>query len=178
MNLKAILIDVGILLAAVLLWFEYKPVPAPVKDWRPAAAAPQVAGEPKMPIKPPAVMVYAPVAKKRLNLPPAVQQDPHAHVVAATRVPADTHPETVTTVIDDQTGQTQTLVRREPLPWVALENHGSVRLDFGVKNGLTRVGRLEFREDFLQVKAMHGGIDVALDSDGTLFAGVGMAYEW
>lgn len=178
MNWKAYLTAAAILAGAILLWYEMKPAPAPVNDWTPAKTAPQIAAVPKVDINPPKVKVYAPAAKKRLNLPAAVQQDPHTHVLTATRVPADDHPQTVTTLIDDQTGAETTLVRREPLPWLAAEQRGELRLDYGTKGGVRRVGRLTFQEDLLQMKAVHAGVNATLDTDGEYFIGGGVAYKW
>lgn len=168
----------AIVAAAVLLWYEMLPAKKPVGEWQPANDAPQVEAVPKTEITPPKVTVYTAPAKKRLNLPAAVQDDPHAHVIDSTRVKADEHPETVTTVIDDQTGQTETLIRKEPLPWLAAEQRGELWMGYGIKNGGAKVARLAFREDFVQVKAMHGGVEANLDSDGTLFLGAGVAYRW
>lgn len=178
MNPKAILIAVGILIVAMVLWYETKPTPAPVGDWQTAKHAPQVAAVPKTAITPPKVEVYTAPAKKKLDLPAAVQQDTHAHVVAATRVAADDHPETVTTLLDDQTGAETTLVRREPLPWIAAEQRGELRLDYGMKNGARKVGRLSFQEDLVEVKALHAGVNANLDTDGQFFVGGGVAYKW
>lgn len=178
MNWKSILTGAGILAAAVALWYVMKPEPAPVGGWQPAKEAPQVAAVPKESIVPPKIEVYTAPAKEKLNLPPSVKQDPHAHVLQSTRVPADDHPQTVTTLINDQTGQTETLVRREALPWLAAEQRGEARLAYGMKNGGVKVGRLSVQEDLVQVKALHAGVNASLDTDGRYFVGAGVAYKW
>ena len=150
---------------------------APTEKWTPAPPAPQIDAIPRQEIKLPAVMVYAPKAKQKLDLPDEILNDPDKYVLQATRLPNDTHPATVTTVIDQQTGEVQTYVRREPLPWFAIEQTGEARIDVGIKGGLT-IGRLSVREDLLQVKALHAGINASLDTDGQIFVGVGVGYRW
>jgi hypothetical protein len=34
------------------------------------------------------------------------------------------------------------------------------------------------REDLLQVKALHLGLNASLDTDGAWFVGVGVGYRW
>lgn len=168
---------VGLVVLA-LVWNYFKVDPAPVNTSTPAIKAPQVAAIPHQDITPPHVSVYAPAAKKKLDLPPEVQADPKQHVIEATVVASDDHPQTITTVIDDQTGEVQTFVRREPLPWLAAEQRGELRLDVGIKNALARVGRITLREDLLQVKALHAGLNASIDTDGQYFAGGGVGYRW
>lgn len=154
------------------------PASAPVEKWMPAQSAPQVDAVPKQIITPPAVQVYTPAAKQKLQLPDEIQSDPNLYVLQSARLPADTHPATVTTIIDQQTGEVQTYVRREPLPWFALGQTGEVRIDYGIKPITGTVTRLSVREDVLQVKALHLGINASLDTDGEIFVGVGIGYRW
>lgn len=165
-----------ILLLGVYWWTHVPAVPAP--SYHEAAPAPQLAKTPTEAIKPPQVVVYAQAAKKKLDLPAGVQADQHAHVIAASRLPADDHAQTVTTVIDDQTGLSQTLVREEPLPWLAAEQRGYARLGYGIKTGSGRVTRLAVGENLIQVKALHFGVDGTLDSDGQGYAGVHVEWQW
>lgn len=166
------------LLAAGIIWYYATPKLSPVQQWQPAKVAPQIALVHKQDIVPPKVSVYMPVAKRKLDLPAVVQEDPHSYVLDSVRLPSDRHPQTVTTLIDEQTGQTETLVRREPLPWLAAEQTGEARVDIGIKNGMARVGRLTLREDLLQVKALHAGLNASIDTDGQFFAGAGIGYRW
>lgn len=179
-----IAIDCIVCLVLILLgalggsYYASSSAPAPTEKWTPAQPAPQVDTVPKQTIKPPEVQVYAPRAKQKLELPDEILNDPNLYVLQSTRLPSDTHPATVTTLIDQNTGQVQTFVRREPLPWFATEQTGEVRIDVGVKSAAGTVGRLSMREDLLQVKAWHAGINANLDTDGEVFAGVGVAYKW
>lgn len=149
--------------------------PAP---WQVATPAPQLAEVPKVPlqIKAP-LQVYAPAAKKKLRLPPAVQQDPNKSVLAATEIKPDTHRQTVVTVVDAATGQTETIIRREPLPWIASDHSGEIRIDYGYKHGQA-ITRLSVQQNLLQLKALRAGVNATLDSDGDLFVGVGVGWWW
>lgn len=171
------LVLLALLAAGALLWLG-RPMPEPVAAWRPAKPDPILRGVPTQDITPPKIKVYAPIAKQKLKLPDPVQADPHTYVLTSSRLPNDTHPQTVTTVINDQTGDVSTITRREPLPWLAIEKTGELRLDYGIKRGLDRVARLSYREDFIQVKAFHAGLTAAIDSDGEYFVGVGVGWKW
>lgn len=166
-----------VLIAGLVLWM-LKPEPAPVDSWRPVEPDNRLSDVPKVGIKPPKVPVYSAPAKDKLKLPPEIKDDPHTWVLGSARLPKDTHPATVTTVINDQTGEVQTFTRREPLPWLAVEQTGELRLDYGIKNGFERVGRITLREDLLQSKAMHLGVHATLDTDGAWFAGAGVGWKW
>jgi hypothetical protein len=166
------------LVVLALAWNYLKPKPAPVGSTVVAKPAPELRTVPKQTIAPPKVSVYTPPAKKKLDLPAAVQDDPNKYVLGSAKLPSDTHPHTITTVIDAKTGEVQTYDRRDPLPWLAAEQTGEIRIDYGFKNGLVKVGRLSLREDLLQVKALHAGINAAVDTDGARFAGAGVGYRW
>jgi hypothetical protein len=176
--IDAFLILLLISLGAAGEWyFSSTPAPATTEIWTPATPAKQVAVIPKQEIKPPKVKVYAAVAKQTLHLPDEILNDPNKYILQATKLPSDTHPATVTTIIDQATGEVQTYIRREPLPWFATEQTGEARIDVGLK-GASTVGRLSVREDLLQVKGFHAGINAGLDSDGEIFVGVGVGYRW
>lgn len=164
--------------AAAVAWWVSLPDKASVNQWRPATPAPQLKAAPKTTISPPKVAVFVPSAKRKLDLPPEVQADPKQHVIDATLVASDEHPQTVAVVINDQTGEVQTFVRKEELPWLAAEQRGEIRLDYGVRNMLARVGRVTFRDDLVRVKAFHLGVNASADTDGQYFAGAGIGYRW
>lgn len=168
---------VGLIVLA-LAWNYFRDKPAPVGTTVLAKPAAELRGVPRQDIAPPKVPVYAPPAKKKLDLPADVQNDPNKYVLDSVKLPNDTHPHTVTTVIDEKTGEVQTFVRRDPLPWFKPEQTGEVRIDYGIKNGGIRVARLTFREDLLQVKALHVGVNATLDTDGQYFVGGGVGWRW
>lgn len=166
-----------VLAAGYILW-HLNTTTAPIDEHVPAKAASQVRDVPKVVITPTKIKVYATKAKKRLKLPDAMQGDERIHVVESTRVQADDHPQTITTVLNTETGETETLVRREPLPWLAFKKTGEARMDYGIRRGVDRVVRLSIRQDLLQVKALYAGVNASFDSDGQYFAGVGVGYRW
>lgn len=129
------------------------------------------------------VKVYADTAKFNLKLPATVAKNADEHVLSATQVRATERPQTVTTVIDEKTGDTQTFVKTDPYPWIALEHRGEVRMSYGYRysaqtHQLTNVGRLAVTYDAIRVKALTGGVTAQIDTDGQAFVGVGIAYRF
>lgn len=180
------LIIATLIALGIYLWDRYTPPPAKINEWVQAKPAAPLATVPLIGVQVTApVQVYAPRAKTKLKLPPALQQNAGVHVLAATRVKPDLHPQTVVTTLNSKTGQTETLIRREPYPWMSAEQTGEIRIDYGYKMGFSspdkgRPGgvRLSLREDLLQLKALHLGINASIDSDGQMFAGAGVGYRW
>lgn len=182
-NAERIIVYLALIVACVMLWSSFTPSPAPVSQWTPAKIAPVVAAVRTVQIEIPKVTVFSAPAKAKLKLPDVLVQNPDAHVIAATQVKADMRPQTVVTVIDAITGKSETITRREPYPWVAFTQTGEIRLDYGYKidhfaGGGKQIARLSVREELLQLKALHIGATASLDSDGTMFAGVGIGYRW
>lgn len=166
------------LMAAGLIWYYATPTPAPVHQWVDAKPAPQVALVPHETLTCKPVVVYVQSAKQLLDLPAAVKADPNQFVLSTAQLKSSLRPETLTTVYDGQTGQSETLVRRDPYPWIAAEQTGKLGFNVGVKNGMERVGRFSLEEDLIQVKAFHFGVDSTLDTDGAYFVGAGIGYRW
>lgn len=146
--------------------------------------APPVKRTPKrsVPVKGGQVRVYAPEAKARLSMP-WLKDDPAKQVLAAHQVPADDHPRTVTTVIDTDTGDSQTYVTRDPLPWFAWDLRGEAGVYAGLKNG-EPAARLEVRQGLFQVKVLHfggiGSVDQPLSGPlgADWFVGAGVWGYW
>lgn len=175
----------ALIAAGWYLWDRFTPAPAPVNQYVPATAPTQLALVPKVAIQPKQVKVYAQPAKAKLKLPPSMQQDPNIHVITAAKIKPGLHPQTVVTTLNAETGEIETLTRRDPLPWFRPEQTGELRLDYGYKTGygmrdvgVEKIVRLTLREDLLQVKALHAGINASIDSDGQMFAGVGVGWRW
>ena len=147
---------------------------------KPAAVASEVRHVERRVVRVSKVKAYAPEAKIKLALPETVIADQQEHVISTARVPDTNRPHTVTTTINSETGEAQSFVRADPLPWVALENRGELSLSVGYKyrDQVRPVVRLGVRQDFLQVKALHAGVVASIDSDGAAYAGVGVAYRW
>lgn len=180
---ERIIVYLALIVACVMLWSSFTPSPAPVSQWQPAKVAPVVDAVPTVQIEIPKVTVFSAPAKAKLKLPDAIVQNPDAHVIAATQVKPDLHPQTVVTVINSATGESETITRRDPYPWAAATQSGELRLDYGYKfdhfaSGGKMIAKLTLREDLLQLKALHIGATASLESDGTMFAGVGLGYRW
>ena len=167
----------GIFLA-YQLWDYFTPAPMPPGSTVIATPAPELKHTPKVDISPPKVAVFAPAAKRKLNLPATTQADPNKHVLDSSKVKSDTHPHTITTVIDSTTGEVTTFDRRDKLPWLAAESRGEIRVGTGFNQDLHRVHWVRGQYDVLQVKALHAGVDAAIYSDGNKYAGISVAWKW
>lgn len=173
---------------AILLWFKHlaENLPRPeVGVHVIAQPAKEVASisKARAPVKNGAVSVYASQAKIKLDLPKPIMDDQAEQVLASSQVKSDDHPQTITTTINTETGESQTFVRRDPLPWIAWDDHGDLGLYGGLKNG-TPTARLEVQQGIFQVKAVHVGVVATVDQpiQGPLgadyFVGVGAWYKW
>lgn len=178
-SLRTILEIIGALILAFLLWENHqKPVSAPANEIIEAMDAPEVKNVPKASIAPPRVIVYSSEAKKTVALPEQVKADPVLSVLNSVKVPDSNHAQTVTSVINSQTGETKSYVVTDPYPWVAAENKMQVSMGYGISNGGRQVGRISFADDLVQVKAIHLGVSTTLDSDGQYFAGIMATYRF
>lgn len=174
---------VAILVALVLHNFNQSSMNPPVGKHVAAIPAPPVKDIPKVALKPKSgsVRIYASRAKIKLDLPAEIAKDDNQQVIESTQVKADDHPQTVTTIINAETGETQTLVRRDPLPWLAWDYRGSIGAYAGIKNGEPAV-RVEAKQNLIQLKAVHVGVVASLDQRASgqqdYFVGVGAEYRW
>lgn len=180
---------IGISIAILIIFYavhhlltkDHANAAAPVVVATPAKV---VAYEPKQEViikKPIKVYKHGQAIKSRIELPDSVIQDPTIEVLSAVEVKQDDHPHTVTTVINTETGDTQTYTRTEPLPWLSFKNSGEAGVYLGMKNGTPAV-RLDMREDFLSVKSVNlglrGSVDQSSNGQTDIFVGVGGAYRW
>lgn len=178
------------IIAAAAFWFWVgsggtPAQPAPVATLAPPA--PQIADTGIELIKLTQPLQVAPAAvKPKLKLPPAVQADPARHVVEATRIEPSERPVTVTTVIDERTGEAEAYVVHEPQPWLDTAQRGDAGLYVGIRQGEPTV-RAQARHQLLQVKAVKVGalasIDMPMNSrsggPGTdAFVGIGAWVGW
>jgi len=183
--MKKVWIATGIIVALALgygYWHSQQPVAdtTVAVESKPAAAVARTKRV-STPVK--SVQTYEPRAKADLKLPAAIIADADKQVTSATTIPPSERRVTVTSVVDVQTGETKTYQKPEPYPWIAVESRGEARLDLGYKIDRRTlvpavVGRLTVTHSFLQLKALHAGVNVAVDTDGTAFAGVGLSYRW
>lgn len=168
-GLKTALIA-ALLLAVVVLMIQQQPEPVPPVNLSvPAKPAPEVKHEPKVskPLKTKTVKAYRQEVKKELKLPEVVQDDPALDVIASHQVKPDDHPQTVTTLLNTETGESETYVKRDPLPWFARDDRGEVGIALVLHNG-EPVVRADGRQGLFQVKAVHVGAigSVARDLNG------------
>ena len=110
-----------------------------------------------------------------------IQEDNTKSVVAATDLPKSKHERTVTTVIDETTGEATNYVQEKPLPLFAKESTGSAGLYLGFKN-LEPAVRAEVRQDLFAIKALTLGVtasaDVTQSGNTDTFIGIGGRFEW
>lgn len=152
------LVAVGILAA---LSFSYKlfwPRKAPVQGFIVAAPA---EGMPEAPTE--SVTVTVPlrtynkqVAAKKMNLPPEIVADPKKEILTTATVPASEGGYTAATVLDTETGVSQTIIKEIPRPWFALGGQTEVGVRAGIgTNGTAAV--VYARQDVFRV----GKVNVA-----------------
>lgn len=133
-------------------------VPPPVGQHVAATPAPAVAGVDRVatPIKSATVRTYKPAAKARLKLPEAIQVAPDQQVIAASTIAPSLHAYTLTTLINTETGEVETLQRREPLPWLARDASGRVAITYAYGNEGPLV-RLDAQQNLFRIKAWQAG---------------------
>lgn len=191
------LLGVVVLVCALVLlvlglkfWDSFNGAPEPARARDVAAVAtqaPQIEAAPVEWIVPPKpVKTYAPKAKAAVKLPAAVQADAAAVVLQSSRIAASDRPQTVTAVLDTETGETRQYVVDEPLPWLDT----TVRSDAGVYLGLKRgepTIRAQARAQIAQVKELRlgalAGADLPLNGErpgvqAEYFIGVGAWLQW
>lgn len=168
--------------------FTGEPEPARARDVATVATqATQIEAVPVDWIVPPKPLkTYAPKAKAAVKLPQAVQADAAAVVLQSSRVAASDRAQTVTAVLDTETGETRQYVVDEPLPWLDT----TVRSDAGVYLGLKRgepTIRAQARAQIAQVKELRLGAlasaDMPLNGErpgvqAEYFIGVGAWMQW
>jgi len=165
-------LEIGALaLIAVLVWLFNQHEPTVVDQWKVAKIAPELKLVPKELVTIP-VEVFKPEALTVLNLD--VPKDDK--VVDAVEVPSSLRPQEVVTVVE-KSGKVDTLLRAKDYPWLAAEQTGEVRADFGYFRG-QQVVRFSVQEELVQVKALHLGVVGTVDTAGNTFIGVGVGYKW
>jgi hypothetical protein len=157
---------------------------APVGVYMMARPAREIAGQTKVatPIVSKTVQAYPPVAKHDLELPAPVQADANKVVIAASQIKPDDHPHTLACVLDTQTGETDSYVRKDPLPVFQFDTGTELGIFYGIKPGTPAV-RAEILQGLFDVKAMHFGLrgsaDVPLNGARLdAFGGVGIWGVW
>lgn len=190
LGLVVLVCALALLVLGLKFWasFTGTPEPARARDVATVATqAPQIEAAPVEWIVPPKPLkTYAPKAKAAVKLPQPVQADAAAVVLQSSRIAASDRPQTVTAVLDTETGETRQYVVDEPLPWLDT----TVRSDAGVYLGLKRgepTIRAQARAQIAQVKELRLGAlasaDMPLNGErpgvqAEYFIGVGAWLQW
>ncbi len=123
--------------------------------------------------------VYKPTGKALIALPKETLGDANKYVTSSSVIPSKEKRTVVTQVLDVTTGETEAFISEAPQPWVALENRGQLSVDYGYKSGNSNpVGRINLRQDVVQLKSLHLGVSLSGYTDGDYFAGVGGGIRW
>lgn len=152
--------------------------PSVTDEYHPVHITPQVADitPTATPIKSGTVKVIKGGAK-RLKVPVTETEE----VQQSSVIESSDHTNTIITVLDTDTGESRTVVREEPLPWLAWDKHGEAGMYAGVGNQGPTV-RLEARHGIAQIKAVHvgviGSIDKPISGNPSAFVGVGAWARW
>jgi hypothetical protein len=123
--------------------------------------------------------------KDGLKLPRVVVEDADVEVLASSKIDGrDDHPKTVTTVLNVETGESETYVRTDSLPLFDWSSRGHLGIAAGLKNGEPAM-RLSAEQELFTVKAMHFGAVATFDqplnagsSGSDYFVGVMGKYQW
>lgn len=162
---------------AVAIWWHFHSQPAPVSVPVIAAPSKAVAHVGTEIIQTP-LKVYKPESKKRLNLPKSLQDDTSKHVAASSTIKPDYHPHTVSTVIDDKTGEVTTYDTREPLPWFAVSSSRHYGAYIGALDGQQAIA-VTARQEALHIKGVTvEGIAIGAMSQSERMGFVGIGISW
>lgn len=116
------------------------------------------------------VKVYPRTVNNKLGVPAS------SKVLAATK----SGNKTITASIDD-IGETTIYVRKDPLPWFSRDKSVAFGIAAGFRDGISVI-RTDFEYDFMQLKAVHFGPLVSIDTNGhgetKWFVGVGLTSRW
>jgi hypothetical protein len=173
--LIAMLVLVGLL---VFLWDRFTPSPAPVGVTVIAAPNKALNNVQKIDVPVKKLRVYDAPAKAKVSVPQPVKDDPNQYVLGSTSLKPGTHPTTVTTTVNADTGESTTYTTREPYPWFAFENQGDIGIGVGFDQTGATVGMIEVHEDLVQIKAAHLGVTAIGMSNRTGFVGLSARMKW
>lgn len=176
MSLRTLLEAIGAIAAAIAIWFasaRHDATPA-----TPAQRSPALAGVDTVEAYPKHVVVYAPAAKAKLRIPASMVQDDAVAVLDSSKLPESDHTQTVTTVLNTDSGQPMTLVSVDPYPMFRFESRKQVGFSYGMTNGGKWIGLATISDDLVQIKALRFGVNASIDTTGQVFAGVGVSYSW
>jgi hypothetical protein len=166
----------------MVMWLRFVNNDEPIPSYQAVLAKPSkaVKNTPKIEVaikKPVKVYKGGAAIKNNLKLPPNVISDDAEQVIASSEVKNDDHPHTITTTINTETGESETYIKAEPLPWLSFDKRGSVGVYYGFKSGVG-TARIEAKQDIFDIKSIRCGGVASIDSDTQYFAGIGCSYNW
>ena len=173
---------VVLLTLGVIAFYYLKPEPEVVGTTTEAKQAPELKKAETLPMHIELIKVFKPEVKAKLKnkLPQSVVNDPGKRVVASSKVGGDDKPHTVTTLLDQSTGQFTTYDHIEPLPWLAVKTYTHIGAYYGLKNGEQAV-RIQAQQEMLQIKTLHieavASIDIGAGKPDS-FIGVGGRFSF
>lgn len=149
-----------------------------------ARQAPAVKKQPtkQVTIKAP-VTAFVGKTKANLKYSGKFLEDDNEQVIAANQVKGSDRPQTVSTVVNTETGAVTTFVKTDPYPWLSFEPRGELKLSYGYKFKAAlpqaeRVTRLQLNYDVIRVKALTVGATATIDTDRDAFVGASVSYRW
>jgi len=175
-SIRTILEVIGAALAGIAIWVasvQHEAAPA-----APAQKNPTLASVDTVDAHPKRVIVYAPEAKAKLRLPAATVENESIAVLDSSKLPESDRPQTVTTVLNIESGESSTMFSVDPYPLFKFESRKQVGFSYGMTNGGKWLGLATISDDLVQIKALHFGVNGYVDTNGQVFAGVGVSYSW
>lgn len=172
---KSLLILVLVMGLAYVAWLRFSPQPAPVGSIVPAKVALAAKAIPKVIRHPKAVKTYASAAKRTLQLPKLIADDKNMQVLASSSVDPDSHPHTITTLLNIETGDITTVDRREALPWLTIRRSGALGLEHDL---FRQINTVYVRQDLIQSKDLVLGGKLGYSSERKASASVLIEWRW
>lgn len=114
------------------------------------------------PLKTQSVDVYPDEVKGQLKLPQSFKDDENWSVIASTQIPADRHSSTATSMINRETGETETQVKRDPLPWIGADHSGDIGV-YALQKRDGQVWQVDGKISLFQLKALNIGAKASIE---------------
>ena len=164
---------VGLLLAAgIWAYTSFKPsLPAVLGQ-----TAAKVAGVETEAVACATAQVLPKKVEKKLGLPPAIQKDEQARVLAAVDVPRVDYPLIATSVLHLGTGIGEIYFTPQPLPWLAFNQRWTFGAFYGINDKESGVFLGTAQYEFLQLKRLHGAVHLQGDTSSRFFIGGGFTF--
>jgi len=158
----------GAFVAAGCWWNANKPSLPSIK----AQPAAELKGEKKTALECKKVLIYRDKVAEELGIPKNA-----GHVTASAKIPASDSPQTLTTVYNENTGETVPYIRQDQLPWLTRENRWQFNLLYGYNESGDTSLRGTGLYDLIQSKRLHLGGGVSLETGGRALIGVSVTFR-